>query len=418
MPWAAAGARLQEGIFHSDRVCPRAHFGVIFLRASHGVSGAQVRETLGALWQMWSGLKRGESPELPGVKLPQENLAVTLGYGPRAFCLDGMVCGTPGELAPSFLFRSPMPAGGGLVLPGSGLRYAPDVRVNLATEDFAVQFFADSPLAIERAIVESWALLHGHVDESTGVAPLQITSHFTGHTREDGRSWLGFHDGISNLQPGEERLRAIVIKPTNRAEDAWTVGGSYFAFFRFAIDIESWRALDRKTQELIVGRDKLSGAAITSLDAAGNPVTASGCPMHAAREVLPSTATAADEPPDVSEEVLRQSHAQRANHHRRDIENRDSLRIFRQSFEALESIDTPPRFRAALNFTCYQDTPERLVRLLTQPGWMGRTNFGGDPDAPHPGMAALVTTRAAGIYLVPPCADGEAFPGSVAFPSA
>jgi len=416
MPWFAAAERLQEGIFHSERVCPRRHLGVLFLRASHGASAWQVRATLDALWRMWSGLKRGESPELPGMRIPSENLTVTLGYGPRAFCLEGMLRPTPGELAPSFLFRSPIPAGGGLVLPGSGLRYAADVRVNLATEDFAVQFLADSPLAVERAIVESWALLRGLVDESTGVAPLQITSHFTGHTREDERSWLDFHDGISNLQPGEERLRATVIKPTNRAEDAWTVGGTYFAFFRFAVDVESWRALGRKTQELIVGRDKLSGAAITSLDANGNPVTAIGCPIHGAREVLPSTATAVDEPPDVSEEILRQSHAQRANHHRRDIENRDSLRIYRQSFEALEAIDTPPGFRAAVNFTCYQDTPERLVRLLTQPGWMGRTNFGGDPDSPHPGMASLMTTRAAGVYLVPPNAEGESFPGAVAFP--
>lgn len=416
MPWSASAARLQEGIFYSDRVCPRTHFGVLFLRASHGAGGVQVRETLRALWKMWAGLKRGESPELPGYPAPHENLTLTLGYGPRAFCLDGMRQPTPCELAQSFLFRSPMPAGGGLVLPGSGLRYAPDVRVNLATEDFAVQFLADSPLAVERAIVESWAHLRERADPATGVAPLQITSHFSGHVREDGRSWLGFHDGISNLQPGEERLRALVIKPTNRAEDAWTVGGSYFAFFRFAVDIEAWRALDRKTQELIVGRDKLSGAAITSLDAAGNPVTASGCPMHGAREILPSSATAEDEPPDVSEEVLRQSHAQRSNHHRRDIANRDSLRIYRQSFEALEAIDTPPGFRTAVNFTCYQDTPERLIRLLTQPGWMGRTNFGGDPDRPHPGMASLMTTRAAGIYLIPPCADGEAFPGAIAFP--
>ena len=54
--------------------------------------------------------------------------------------------------------------------------------------------------------------------------------------------------------------------------------------------------------------------------------------MHGMREVFPPPEGIARpanlEPPDVEEEELRLSHAQRANHHRRDVENRDSLRIY------------------------------------------------------------------------------------------
>lgn len=69
-------------------------------------------------------------------------------------------------------------------------------------------------------------------------------------------------------------------------------------------------------------------------------------------------------------------------------------------------------FRAGLNFVSFQDTPERLRRMLTQDTWLGQTNFGGDPDDPVRGMDHLLTVRAAGIYLAPPAVEGEPFPGA------
>jgi hypothetical protein len=74
-----------------------------------------------------------------------------------------------------------------------------------------------------------------------------------------------------------------------------------------------------------------------------------------------------------------------------------------------------PGFRAGLDFVSFQDTPERLLRVLTQAGWLGGTNFGGDPDNPLPGMDRLLTGRAGGVFLAPPATDDETFPGSSIF---
>jgi deferrochelatase/peroxidase EfeB len=120
------------------------------------------------------------------------------------------------------------------------------------------------------------------------------------------------------------------------------------------------------------------------------------------------------EPPDAAD-VLRQSHVQRANHHVRPASDRNSLRVFRQGYEFLEPLARAPGFRAGLNFVSFQDTPERLLRALTQDGWLGGTNFSGDPDNQPPGMDQLLSVRAGGVFLVPPVTDEERFPGSSVF---
>lgn len=56
-----------------------------------------------------------------------------------------------------------------------------------------------------------------------------------------------------------------------------------------------------------------------------------------------------------------------------------------------------------------------MLRVLTQDGWLGGTNFGGDPDDQPPGMDQLLSVRAGGVFLVPPVTDEERFPGSSVF---
>ena len=61
----------------------------------------------------------------------------------------------------------------------------------------------------------------------------------------------------------------------------------------------------------------------------------------------------------------------------------------------------------------FQDTPARLLKLLTAGGWLGGANFGGDEQG-HPALASLLSVYAAGVYVVPPVVEGEAFPGAAA----
>jgi Dyp-type peroxidase family len=122
------------------------------------------------------------------------------------------------------------------------------------------------------------------------------------------------------------------------------------------------------------------------------------------------------EPPAASDPVVAQSHVQRANHHG-EAGGPGSRRIFRQGYEFLEWKQGGPGFRAGLNFVSFQDTMDRLTGLLVNEGWLGRVNFGGDPDHQPAGMESLLSVYAAGVFLAPPRRDGEPFPGAGIFAS-
>jgi hypothetical protein len=67
-----------------------------------------------------------------------------------------------------------------------------------------------------------------------------------------------------------------------------------------------------------------------------------------------------------------------------------------------------------LNFVSFQDTPQRVTRLLTWERWLVGTNFGGSEN-PLPGVDKLLSVRAAAIFLVPPVDENEYFPGESIF---
>jgi len=396
---------LQEGIYHAPGRRPGRHFALLFLRAkpAGGASGAAA--ALGDLWGMYQGLKGGVVRDLEGVTLPAGDLTVLLGFGRNAFELDGIALRRPRGLADEYLFRSADAGGGGPLLRGSGLRYATDVRANMATEAFCVQVIADSKLAVDRAVVETWKAL-----ADAGDPALELTTFFLGNQRDDHRSWIDFHDGLSNLR-SEDREGVIAIGPGT--DEPWAVGGTYLAFIRVAVDLAGWRRLTRAGQELAVGRDKLSGCPIVGVGDDGAPRTDPGCPVAATQiHETPNDGPFA-EPPEVSDPVVRASHVQRANHHIRPASDFGSRRIFRQGYEFFEWADRPPGFRAGLNFVSFQDRPSRLLKMMTAGGWLGSTNFGGDEQA-HPELASLLSVYGAGVYVVPPVVAGEPFPGAAA----
>lgn len=405
--------KLQEGIYHAPGVKPGKFFNILFLRALPGLNAREVGEAFGKLWQMYQNLKNGKLTDLPGQTLPAGDLTVLVGYGRNAFKLPDIQQQLPEALSSFGAFRSPSPTGGGPLLINSGLRYADDVKTNPATEEIAVQFIGETQLAVNRAVVETWKALQDMTDQDTGLAPLLLTAFYKGFQRDDGRSWIDFHDGISNMK-SSEREDAIVIKP-RPPEEQWIEGGTYLAFTRLSVDLTAWRKLNRQQQELLVGRDKLTGCPLKSLDSQGNPVVQTGCPVTGRMDVSSPGNEAFFEPGEVNETILKQSHVQRANQHLAPVSARNSLRIFRQGYEFLESLDSTPGFRTGLNFVSFQDTPERLFRMLTQESWLGETNFGGDPQNQLPGMDSLLSVHTAGIFLVPPVVEGELFPGASIF---
>jgi len=398
---------LQEGIYHAPGRRPGKHFALMFLRA--GVDAAGAAAALGDLWGSYQGLKAGRVRDLEGAEVPAGDMTVLLGFGRNAFDLQGTALPRPRGLADEYLFRSAAPDGGGPLLRGSGLRYADDVRANMATEAFCVQVIAESKLAVDRAVVETWKALADAAQPA-----LELTTFYLGNQRDDHRSWIDFHDGLSNLR-SEDREGVIAIGPGT--DEGWAVGGTYLAFLRLAVDLVGWRRLSRVTQELAVGRDKLSGCPIVALGEDGAPVADPGCPVAGTQVHEAPNDEPFAEPPEVTGPAVRSSHVQRANHHIRPASDFGSRRIFRQGYEFLEWAAGPPGFRAGLNFVSFQDTPSRLLKMLTAGGWLGGANFGGDEGA-HPELASLLSVYGAGIYFVPPIVDGEAFPGAAALGAA
>jgi deferrochelatase/peroxidase EfeB len=116
--------RMQEGIFYDAGETPFRHFGIMFLQAQAGVPAAAIGLLLTQLWSMYQQLKAGRISDLPGVDLPRVRQTFTIGYGPKAFALNGARRALPDNLGPAFQFRSPNPAGGGRLLNGAGLNYA------------------------------------------------------------------------------------------------------------------------------------------------------------------------------------------------------------------------------------------------------------------------------------------------------
>lgn len=405
---------LQEGIYYAPGERPGKFFALMLLRVSEQTDARRAGERIGDLWRLYAGLKQGRVPDLEPATVPVEgdDLQVLLGLGPKAFELPGAGRARPDGLSAARQFASPRDRGGEPVLPGSGIKYAKNVGAHAAGTEICVQVTGDTKLAVDRTIVETWKLLDDLAGSDGGAAELELDSFYLGFQRSDRRSWIDFHDGLSNMR-SEDREAAIAID--TRVGEEWCAGGTYLAFLRLAVDLAAWRRLGRREQELLVGRDKLSGCPIVSTEASGVPVTDPACPVTGTQIWEAPNDPHFAEPPRASDQAVLQSHVQRANHHG-EATGAGGRRIFRQGYEFLEWEEGSPGFRAGLNFVSFQDSVDRLFGVLTGEGWLGRVNFGGDPDAQPAGMEDLLSAYAAGVYFVPSRAvEGEPFPGASIF---
>ena len=401
---------LQEGIYHAPGRRPGRFFALLFLRAADGADAAAVAATLGELWTMYAGLKAGRLRDLEGVALPAEEdrTEFLLGFGRNAFALPGVALARPRGLGDEYLFRSAEPGGGGPLLRGSGLSYAPDVRANMATEHVCVQVIADSKLATDRAVVETWKAL-----ADMAAPALSVTTFYLGFQRNDRRSWIDFHDGLSNLR--SEDREAVIADRIRRRRG---LGGRR--------DVPRVPAPGGRPRRLAAPVARRPGAR-------RRPRQAVGLPDHrrrrgrraAARHRLPGGGHGDLGDPErrALRRAARGGGRARARERTSSAPTTTSARRATRarggsSARAMSSSSgptAPPGFRAGLNFVSFQDTPGRLLRMLTAGGWLGGVNFGGDEER-LPELASLLSVYAAGVYFVPPAAgDGEAFPGAAAF---
>lgn len=394
---------LQPGIYFQTGRQPPRHFRLLLLDAPGSASPGSVASCLSDLKRLLDGLASGDVPELLGQddvgaersREQFDDLEWLLGVGRRLF--DPRVRDLP-------LVEAERPSGlTYLNRPGPAFPALPwesKTDENAGEGDFCLQFTASSEAAVNLAVVETWKLL---ADRGY---PMRATHVFSGFGRHDGRGWLEFHDGVSNMA-SSQRARAI----TARADPAWMEGGTYLAFLRIAVDLDSWRLLSRSEQELMVGRDKLSGRPLVAIERGPsgevNPVVSA--PLDENSSALERAAFR--DPPQTTEPILEASHTHRANQSRASADVPAGLRIFRQGYDFFDGI-SPEGPRVGLNFVSFQADLLTLQHILHLPDWLGGVNFGGssDPDEGEPPQHPLLRLTAGGFYAVPPLA--EPFPGA------
>jgi|SRR5215203_2274086 len=422
-------SKLQHGIFYNRKPFKSRHtpsrikfndsFALIFLKITKRDSLDRVEQTLIRLWEMYKNLKTGCLDSLPNYPFPSGDLSILISFGPNIFNIENIKKKIPRDFKDrQFLpFRKGAP-----IAHDSGIPYSYDLGENVGlSEDIAIQFISRTQLAVYRAIVETRRLL-GNESNNT----LILSRIYTGFQRDDGRSWLGFHDEVSNMANSKERLNAIVIDRTNNRlvpQDFWTIGGTYLAFLRIEINTDIWNNIERRYQELMIGRDKTTGIPLVGVDKNGNPLLKENCTtaynvqgfekdFHEHPDYFkPPVSTGVNSDIDFhASSRLSQSHIGRTRHiDNIDSKHPDSRRIYRQGFEFFEPLyDRPEKpFRLGLNFISFQNDPARLFFILTHPDWMGNSSFGGPPN--QGGLHKLFSVLAAGFFFVPPLQDP--FPG-------
>lgn len=385
------GDRIQPGIAFRSGERPSPSWRLLLLNADPEATPTAVHGCLAAVHELLAALAGGEVRELAGLPAPQadrtsrqfEGLQHLVAFGRRLFDSELTTAPRPEPL-------SYLPADG----PFPALRWQDSAAGrNRGESDIAVQLTGNSQAAVNCAAVEVWKLL-----QDTG-APLRAAASFDGFARLDGRGWLEFHDGVSNMHSSQRRF-ALAAPP----DPAWMADGTYMAFLRIVIDLAVWRRLTRQEQEVVVGRDKLTGAGLIGTQRLDDRVVPVPAPVPG-EDADDRAAADHIEPPQTTDPLVEVSHVHRANQLRSSPWATAALRMFRQGYEFLEDIDGTPQL--GLNFVSFQRDLSVVHHVLHLPGWLGDVDFGGT------GPLHMLTVSDGGLYAVPPV--DQPFPGASIF---
>ena len=412
-------ANLQEGIYYRAKPPIGKSFCIVSLRAEGAIQISEIGDAVGRIWNNLIKLKKGivSNLDVDSQRLKNGNLTVLLAYGYDLFKMAGSQKETPESFNKIWIFNPPNPSGGGEILDGVGLTYSTKIfRNHLLTDHVIFQFIAENEFFTNRAAVEIRKELL-RIGKVKGRPPLSISGLYTGFQRADRRNWLGFHDGVSNIK-SQDRPQVISIGPRYMIpKDRWTLNGTYLAFLRIAINLEKWEETSISDQEIIIGRDKLTGCPLIGVDKNGKPIKDPRCPIPGTSEVI-----------DRGNEYFREHQAYRVETQGKKLQyshigrarpkdqvpiwDKKSSRIFRQGFEYLSNSNGDSGLDLGLNFISFQNTPERLYRALTYQHKVLEKSVG---YTPLPNLDQFMSVIVAGIFFVPPINQGEPFPGSGIF---
>ena len=400
---------IQEGVYFRSGERPDDFLRLVFLNFNPETTRAEAHDALLKLWEMLQDLKQGIVRDLrpsqegdPDYRVPTGKLTVLLGYGRRIFDLAIHSSDWISSDARPFELGLKLPPGE--TQPFRSLHWGENTNTEVAQSDLVLQFIATNELAVNRAIVEVQKLID---DEEL---PLSISIFYQGFHREDRRSWIEFHDGINNMV-ADERIQAIEY---TLLDQPWMTGGTFMAFLKIEVDLKAWRKLSRIEQEILVGRNKLTGCPLDSADVVGDGFSKteiSGCPMTG--NIPVSAPNSFLNPSRPADSLIQASHIHRSNQNRGNPGQDSNNRIFRQSYEFLDWVEGKG-ISAGLNFISFQRRINAVRQILNLPTWMGGVNFGGpEGEVRRPPSIELMSLIAGGFYAIPP--NSDPYPGASLF---
>lgn len=189
----------------------------------------------------------GPTPDsgILGPRVPPDRLTVTIGFGASLFDRTGLAGRRPLRLRPMPVFPDdaldPARTHGDLLL-----------QLCAGTPETVVAALRDLLRATRGALAPRW--------KADGVLPAR-------RERGAARNLLGFKDGTANPDPRDTRLMdRLVWVDRDQGEPAWAVGGTYQVVRVIRNRVEFWDRVSRSEQELMIGRDKVSGRPLDGRD--------------------------------------------------------------------------------------------------------------------------------------------------------
>lgn len=304
-----------------------------------------------------------------------------------------------------------------------------DTPTNAAQGHLILQVCADSSYVVEHVLRRVEHTLGGSFAVVWTLLGEQRNGgdHGGALTVDSARALIGFHDGLSNLDPNDPADQELIFvlqdgappyplpppagqqpppqpgqpgygqpgtqgpifpsnlrQPPSQPEPAWAKDGSYLMVRASVLDISRWDQQQLQQQQQVVGRWKYSGA---TLDNPNSPAHRHAEPLFAA------DATNLNVAPN--------SHIRRANP-RAEITD-PGRRIFRRGYPLM--IGSPQgSIERGLLFIAFARSISTQAEFIMR-AWLKNTNFPEPNSGIDPLLALETQVIAGGYYFVPPVSD-------------
>ncbi|HTZ43987.1 MAG TPA: Dyp-type peroxidase [Jatrophihabitans sp.] len=336
----------------------------------------------------------------------QQNLTVDVGFSAHGYAALGYTANMPADL---------------IEVPWS--RLGPHVPANPTSGDLVLHIRADNIFAVEHVLRRVEHSLAAGITTVWTLAGAQRFAPEHSNLRDEGRALIGFHDGLSNLQPDCAADQSLIFvdpsavpsyppnpvpvpapgspgytgqtpAPTDptfptdlrtppTAEPQWTLGGSYMFVRGSILDMPSWDSQPLQAQEAAIGRFKSSGAFLDQEDTSANKNNPPVFATQPASTTVPPT-----------------SHVRRSNP--RATSTDAQRRILRRGYPLIQA--GAGTIKRGLTFISFSRSLTTQIEFMLA-AWLANPNFPQPNAGPDPLLAFETDILAGGYYFVPALSD-------------